>query len=152
MADFSKGGAARTPLGKVVPYSSTKGLVYARGGFTFGKALIPAVTIDGDSQKILQPGVILAKATSGADSGKVGVFSAAATDGRQTAANIVGVNDTWLPWTLLERDTEVTAIIGGRLIQTLCAEYDGTSAKIALGNTTRDAIYALAKFRNLVFD
>lgn len=150
MPDFNKGGAARTPIGKNVPYSSTKGLIFDNG--TFSKDGIPSVTIDGDATKILQPGTIVAKATSGTFSGKLGVFSAAATDGRQTAANIVGVAETFLPWQLLERDVEIAFGIEGRYVQAACFEYDAGNLRIALTNTTRDAIYALAKFRNLVFD
>jgi hypothetical protein len=72
----------------------------------------------------------MAKITSGAEAGKVGPFTLEAgnTDGRKTAANIVGINDTFLPWQLAERDVEIAvvyeaAIIGSRLI-----ELDATGA------------------------
>jgi hypothetical protein len=82
----------------------------------------------------------MAKITSGADSGKVGPFSAAATDGRQTAANIVGLNLTFLPWQLIERDVEISCVYEAVAVQGWCIEHDATNAPIALTNTTADAM------------
>ena len=99
-----------------------------------------SVTINGNAgQKILQPGTVMAKITSGGDSGKIGPFSAAATDGRQTAANIVGINTTFLPWQLIERDVEVAVAYECTAVQAWCYEYNGSNAVITLTNTTADA-------------
>lgn len=135
MADFVKGPvpANYTPFGKNSFYRSTKNKLTE--SFTFAKSGIPSVTIDGKAQKILQPGTVVAKITSGGDAGKIGVFDSTATDGRQTVANIVGINETFLPWQLLERDVEVAVAVNARAYQARCFEYDATGA-IPLSNAT----------------
>lgn len=65
--------------------------------------------------------------------------SAGATDGRQTAANIVGLNNTELPWQLLERDVDVAAVYECTAYQDRCTERNAAGARIALTNTTADA-------------
>lgn len=139
---FAKSDTTRTPFGKNVYWRSTQDLKYESA--TFGKALIPSETIDGDTQKVAQPGTVIARATSGADIGKVGVYQPTTpTDGRQTAANILGVLDTFLPWELLERDANVAFCYEGTVVQAWCFEYNAAGARIALTNATRDAILAL---------
>lgn len=76
-------------------------------------------------------GVTVAEGTKGV---------AGANDGRQTAANIVGINDTFLPWQLMERDVEVAAVYGCVAVQGWCFEYDTAGAEVALSNTTADAM------------
>lgn len=150
MPNFSKNATARTPFGRNEYRRSTKGLKY--DSYTCAAAGVPSETIDGDTQKVLQPGTVMAKITSGADAGKVGVFQAGVTDGRQTTANIVGVNDTFLPWQLLDAgDREIAVCYDGELVQAWCFEYNAGGARIPLSNTTRDAIIALAKTRKLAF-
>src|SRR5689334_6835392 len=106
MADFVKGGLnLRPPFGVNEYLRSTQDVKYE--SYTVAASTIPSVTIEGSAQKILDRGVVMAKITSGADAGKVGPFQAGVTDGRQTAANIVGLNDTFLPWQLLDRDVEI---------------------------------------------
>ncbi len=141
MPHFDAGGAARTPFGKNQYLRSTQDIKVE--SYTFAKDGIPTETIDGDTQKVLQPGTVIAKITSGADSGKVGVFQAGVTDGRQTSANIVGVVDTFLPWQLLERDVEVGVTYEAAVKEAWCFEYDGAGARVALTTITRDAILAL---------
>lgn len=65
---------------------------------------------------------------------------AGAADGRQTLANIVGLNDTFLPWQLLEHDCEVAALYHGTAIQAWCFELNAAGTRIALTNTTADAM------------
>jgi hypothetical protein len=117
--------------------------------------------IDGFPQKVLQPGTILAMATSGPNSGKVGVYMAGLTDGRQTPANVVGVDLTFLPTQLMDGDAEVSAVYGGSLEFSRCIEYNAAGQPIPLTATTRDAILAAknaaggswaARLSNLVFD
>lgn len=146
---FSTDKTLRTPFGKNVYLRSTKDI--KPESYMFAAAAIPTVTIDGFVQKVLQPGTVLAKITSGADAGKVGVYQAVAngtiaapTDGRQTAANIVGINDTFLPWQLMEGDREVAAVYEAAVVQGWCFEYDTAGVRIALSNATRDAIVAAA--------
>jgi hypothetical protein len=138
MASFSKGGPARTPFGKNVYLRSTQDV--KKESYTLSAASVATETIDGTTQKVLQSGEVLAKITSGAEAGKVGPFQAGATDGRQTAANIVGINDTFLPWQLLERDVEVAATYECTAVQGWCFERDAAGARITLTNTTADAM------------
>lgn len=69
--------------------------------------------------------------------------TAGATDGRQTLANIVGLNNTFLPWQLTERDVEVAVIYEASVVQANCIELNGASQSIALTNTTAAGMFAL---------
>lgn len=122
MPSFDAGGTLRTPFGNNQYLASTKDVkTYSA---TFAKSGIPSVTIDGSTQKVLQPGTVLAKITAaGADLGKVGVYDTTATDGRQTVANIVGFNDTFVPWQLLERDVEVAVVYDAAIVEDWCFYY-----------------------------
>jgi len=68
-------------------------------GLQFDSATIDAdavSTVDSDSKKYLNKGVVLARITSpAAASGLVGPYSETATDGRQLTHGIVGINDTF---------------------------------------------------------
>lgn len=139
MPSFVKGGGVTTPFGRNEYMRSTRNTQFE--SYTLAAATLPAKTIDGNAgQKILQPGTVLAKITSGPDAGKVGPFQAGVTDGRQTLSNIVGINDTFLPWQLIERDVEVSALYHGTPVQAWCFEYDAAGNAVALSNTTADAI------------
>jgi hypothetical protein len=250
MASFSKNNVARKPFGVNEYLRSTDDV--KTDSFTMASNGIPFIDVDGDQQKILQPGTIIAKITSGPNAGKCGVFQAAgtdevqtitkagtwtsgtytltigayttdpiafgavaatiqaainakvpaawgvtvtggplsttpvvvtfngdyginqplitadttnivgagtaasvettpgavgATDGRQTPANIVGINDTVLPWQLLERDVEIAVVYEATVVQAWCIEYNAAGSPIPLSNTTRDAILALPGMR-----
>lgn len=140
MSTFVKGGGARTPFGRNEFLRSTKDDTLTES-YTLAAATVPAQTIDGfPNQKIVQPGTVMAKITSGSDAGKVGPFSAAATDGRQTLANIVGLNMTFLPWQTIERDVEIGVTYDCTAVQGWCLEYDATDTPIALTNATAAAM------------
>lgn len=64
-----------------------------------------------------------------------------ATDGRQTLTNIVGVNNTYLPWQLLDRDVEVAVVYECAAVQAKCYERDAAGARVALTNTTAAAMF-----------
>lgn len=139
MPAFVKGGAARTPFGKNQYLRSTQDVKFE--SYTVAAASVPARTIDGNAgQKVLQPGTVMAKITSGDDAGKIGPFQAGAADGRQTAANIVGLNDTFLPWQLIERDVEVACAYEATAVQAWCIELDAGGLEIPLTNATADAM------------
>lgn len=141
MASFTKGGDGRAPFGVNEYLRSTQDV--KKESYTLAAASVPTETIDGSVQKVLQPGEVLAKITSGADAGKVGPFSTDAvgvTDGRSDPANIVGLNDTFLPWQLLERDVEVAATYEATAVQGWCFERDAAGARVALSNATADAM------------
>lgn len=139
MSTFVKGGGVTTPFGRNEYMRSTRNTQFE--SYTLAAATVPARTIDSvPNQKILQPGTVLAKITSGGDSGKVGPFQTGATDGRQTTTNIVGLNDTFLPWQLIERDVEVGVLQHGKAVQAWCFELDAGGNFIALANATADAM------------
>lgn len=147
MPSFTPGSGTTAPFGRNEYMRSVRDK--KTDSFTFAKSSLPSVTIDGVAgQKILQPGVVLAKITSAAgtstaaDVGMVGPFQAGATDGRQTLANIVGINDTFLPWQLIERDVEVAAVYEATLVQAWCLEMDAGGLFIVLTNTTAAAMVA----------
>src|SRR5215210_438917 len=122
MPSFVKGGGVTSPFGNKEYLRSTRGRKLE--SYTLAGATVPARTIDGfPGQKILQKGTVLAKITAGPDAGKVGPFQAGATDGRAVAGNIVGLNDTFLPWQLIERDVEVAASYTCVAVQGWCVEY-----------------------------
>lgn len=65
---------------------------------------------------------------------------AGAADGRQTLANLVGICNTFLPWQLLDRDVEIAVAYVATGVQAWCFERDAAGARIALTNTTADAL------------
>lgn len=151
MPSFNAGGGTTTPFGRNEYLYSTKNRQL--DSWTLAKSTIPSQTIDGNAgQKILQPGTLLAKITAaGADQGKVGPFQADATDGRQTAANVVGVNDTFLPWQTIERDVEVAVMYAGAVYQPWCIEFAAGPVAQALSDATVTAIAGIGRLKNLSF-
>lgn len=85
--------------------------------------------------KVLQSGEVIAKITSGPDAGKVGPFQAGATDGRQTAANIVGLSESYIPAQLNERDVDIAVCYEATAVQAWCSERDAAGKRIALTDT-----------------
>lgn len=65
---------------------------------------------------------------------------AGSVDGRSTLANIVGLNDTFLPWQLTEHDVEVASLYIGTAVQAWCLEYNAAGLLVPLTNTTADAM------------
>lgn len=144
MSTFVKGGGVGTPFGRNEFLRSTQDV--KTESYTVAASTVPARTIDGAAgQKILQPGTVMAKITSGGESGKVGPYStdtAGVTDGRSTATNIVGLNTTFLPWQLIERDVEISVTYQCTAVQAWCLEYTlaGGAVPQALSNATADAM------------
>ena len=146
MASFTKGGSTSTPFGRNEFLRSTQDVKVE--SYTLAASTVPAQTIDGvANQKIVQPGTVMAKITSGGDSGKVGPFQANATDGRQTAANIVGLCMTFLPWQTMERDVEIGVVYQATAVQAWCFEYTNATTRIALSDTTADAMRGLKRLQ-----
>lgn len=138
MASFTKGGNPMGPFGKNVYLRSTQGCKFE--SYTVAASTVPTETVDGTPIKILQPGTAMAKITSGPDAGKIGPFQAGVTDGRENVANLVGLNDTFLPWQLMERDVEVAVLYIGTAVQGWCFELDGTGARVPLSDTVANAM------------
>lgn len=73
MASFVKGPNYRTPFGRNVFLRSTQDI--KTESYTLSAESVPTETIDGHAdQKVIQPGTVLAKITSGAEIDKVGPF------------------------------------------------------------------------------
>ena len=153
MSTFVKGvGTGGTPFGRNEFLRSTNPKPQTES-YTLAASTVPARTINGFAgQKILQPGTAMAAITSGADIGKIGPFQfynangggagipTGAVDGRGVAANLVGLELTFLPWQTIERDVEVSVVTNGTCVQAWCKELDNTGAEILLSNTTADAM------------
>jgi hypothetical protein len=131
MPSFTKPGAGPSPFGKNVYLRSTQDVKTKT--YTVAAASVAAELIDGISQKVLQAGEVMAKITSGGDTGKIGPFddNVGVTDGRQLIANVVGINDTFLPWQLLEHDVDVAVVYEATVVQAWCFEREN-GARIAL--------------------
>lgn len=125
--------AALEALSNVVP-----GDVLVGGGpfpttpmtFTFFGNYIgdaPTISVQTGSLTGSTPGAAITTGTPGV---------AGAADGRQTAANLVGVLDTFLPWQLMEHDVEVAVCYEGTLVQGWCFEYNAAGLAIPLANAT----------------
>lgn len=84
-------------------------------GVQFDSATVNAdsvSTVDSDNRKYLNKGVVLSRInTPAAASGMAGPYDPTATDGRQYAYNIAGVNDTFAD--LANGDVEVGVLIAG---------------------------------------
>lgn len=76
------------------------------------------------------PSVAIATTTQGTPT------TGLATDGRQDPLNIVGINQTFLPWQTMERDVEIAVVYGGVAVQAWCFEYDAAGLPVALSNAT----------------
>ena len=79
----------------------------------FDSATVADGSVDADSNgdRILQKGTVLAAITSGTDSGKVGPYDTGASDGRQTAGNIIGISERFL--NLRDGDFETAYLYAG---------------------------------------
>ena len=71
MPSFNAGGSTRTPFGRNEFLRSVRDV--KTESYTCAASTVPSQTIDGVSgQKILQPGTVMAKITSGAEAAKGG--------------------------------------------------------------------------------
>jgi hypothetical protein len=87
----------------------------------------PTLTITTTGLTGSTPGAAFATSTAGV---------AGAADGRQTLTNIVGLNDTFLPWQLMESDREVAVCYHATAVQGWCFEMTAAGVFIAVTNTT----------------
>ncbi len=76
----------------------------------------------------LNKGEVLAVITSGDAAGKVGPYDTTASDGRETASNIVGFNDTFVDDN--SEDADVGVLYKGTVDETYCT-CDGTLGTIS---------------------
>lgn len=135
MAHFDPGSGPIEPYGDHVYLRSTH--FTPPRSYTLDHTTVPTETIDGQDFKPLMKGTVMALITA---TGKVGPFSAAATDGREVLANIVGLNDTQLNWQANDRDVEIAVMYEAVAVQAWCFEHDAADVRIALTDTTADAM------------
>lgn len=142
MPSFEKPSGTREPFGGNEYLRSTDPKPQ-KESYTCAASSVPLETIDGVDQPVLLPGEVMAKITTGPEAGKVGPFSldtVGVTDGRSDAANIVGLNDTWLPWQLMEHDNEIAVAYTAVAVQGWCTVRDASGARVALPNATADSM------------
>lgn len=70
-----------------------------------------------------------------ATTGGVGT-TAGATDGRQDFRNIVGINNTFLPWQMEFRDVEIACVTDCLAVQAWCLMYDGAGNLVEFDSNT----------------
>lgn len=105
---------------------------------------VDALTLDTNSLTGgTNPTVAITTTTQG------GVASGAATDGREDPQNIVGINNTFLPWQLMERDVEVAVVYDASVVQAWCYEYNASGVATALSNATANAMVSTKGLRFL---
>lgn len=109
-------------------------------GYTFAHETLEREELGGTPMRYLQRGEVIAKITSGDHAGKVGVFQLGVTDGREDVANIVGLNDTYLPYQLEDGDQQVAVYYQAVAVQGWCSERDDTGARVVLTDTVADAM------------
>jgi hypothetical protein len=130
---------AGVPSGVVVvtggPLSSTAVVLtyHATFGGDIAAASVDITNANGEEAGVTgsTPGIGVVETTAGV---------AGAADGRGDTANIVGLCNTFLPWQLIERDCEVAALYICTAVQAWCFEYNAAGTRIALTNTTADAM------------
>lgn len=107
---------------------STTAVVFTAAGNLRGPV---TVTVDFTNVTGTTPGLGQVHTTTGVNG---------SLDGRGTTANLVGLNDTFLPWQLNDADREISVLYDGTAVQAWCFEYDANGARIALTNTEADAM------------
>lgn len=65
-----------------------------------------------------------------------GGLTSPATDGRGDPLNIVGINDTFLPWQLRERDVELGVLYAGHVVQSRVLEQNGSGLYVPVSDAT----------------
>lgn len=89
---------------------------------------VPAITVD---QTALTGTVAVTTGTPGVSG---------ASDGRQTTTNIVGFNNTFLPWQLTEGNREIAVVYEASVVQANCIELNAAGTRIACQNATATAM------------
>lgn len=118
----------------------TGGVTVAGGDFSTATPFTVTFNFGGNVSMLTADVTALTGAGAGITITESTPGTAGANDGRQTLANIVGLNMTFLPWQLMERDVEVSAVYVCTAVQAWCTELDSSAATITLTNTTADAM------------
>jgi len=96
--------------------------------------------LSGDTSPITADATLLTGAGAGVTPSTSVVGVAGAVDGRGVLANIVGINDTYLPWQLLEHDEQIAVTYECTAVQAWCFERSAAGVRIVLTNTTAAAL------------
>lgn len=147
MASFVKPSGLTEPFGRNEFLRSTNPKPRTES-FTLSAAAWPEVIIDGNTEKIAQPGTVLAKITSGPEAGKLGPFGLAEEadfPGLGDTGGIPGLLLTFLPWQLLERDVEVSVVYDASVVQAWCLERSADGDFAPLSNGTAEALRSAKK-------
>lgn len=99
---------------------------------------VPQVVADDSNLTGTTPGITVATTVAGVEG---------AIDGRGDTANIVGFNNTELPWQLLHRDVEVAVVYEAAVVQANCVKLNAAGEYVVLDDTTRDAMDVTTKTR-----
>lgn len=149
MPSFIQPSGVATPFGRNEFLRSTQDV--KTESYTLAASTVPAQTINNvGGQKIIQPGTIMAKITSGTEQGKIGPYDADATDGRETAANIVGLLLTFLPWQLQHHDEAVSVVYEGSVVKAWCQYLDNGDFVSASTLTWASTVGASAACRFII--
>lgn len=141
MPHFTKGNSAdggRFGVKQIL--RSTHPGSYSLEHYTVAASSVEASDVAGTPLRLLQRGEVMAKITSGPEAGKIGPFQADATDGRQTVDNIVGLNDTFLPYQLEDGDMQVAVYYRAVAVAAWCSERDADGELTELKQATIDAL------------
>lgn len=138
MAHFNKGPNYQDPFGADIYLRSTQDVKLE--SYMADSASMPTETVDGQEKKRLRKGTLMAVLTSGANAGNVVPFQAGAADGREDAANIVGICNTFLPWQLDEHDEPIAVAYEASVVKAQVFEYDAGGARIPIQAATIAAL------------
>lgn len=132
------------PIGVNNFLRSTQPGSYLTDSRTVSSAAHPTEPGTTTGQKYLQKGEIIAKITSGPNINKFGVFTTdvAVTDGRADEANIVGINNSYYPYQLMDRDVDVAVVYEGSVVQANVTVRDASGARIPVTNAIVDELQA----------
>lgn len=108
--------------------------------YTLAAASVEPEDVAGTMMPLVQRGEAMAKITSGPEAGKIGPFQVDATDGRGDVDNLVGLQDTFLPYQLMDGDREVAVYYRAIAVAAWCTERDADGARVPISQTTIDAL------------
>jgi hypothetical protein len=118
------------------------GVTVTGGDFSGATPFTLTFNLNGDLPLVTADTALLTGAGAGITVAQTTAGVAGANDGRQTLANVVGLDQTFLPWQTIERDVEIGVVYQCTAVQAWCIELDAAGAEIALTNTTAAGMVA----------
>lgn len=108
--------------------------------YTISAASVQPEDVAGTMMPFLQRGEVMAKITSGPEAGKIGPRQLGVTDGREDLANVVGLEETFLPYQLMDGDRTGTVYYVAEAVAAWCTERNATGERVPLPQATIDAL------------